>query len=103
MQSPRLSHPTLKVLRMLLDHPSEPQSGADIARATKLGSGTLYPLLNRLEKASWLLSEWETAEASELGRPRKRFYRLSGSGRSAAHAAFEELDFGRGQGAWIPV
>ena len=41
-----------------------------------MGSGTLYPLLARLEAAGWFTSEWEDVDPSEVGRPRRRLYKL---------------------------
>jgi hypothetical protein len=41
----RLSEPTLKVLKYLVENARTLRSGADIAKATNVGSGTLYPLL----------------------------------------------------------
>jgi PadR family transcriptional regulator PadR len=66
-------------------------SGADIARATRLASGTLYPILFRLEQAGWVESRWETEEPRNLGRPRRRFYQITGVGASRARAAFQEV------------
>ena len=48
-QGVRLTQPTLKVLRFLLEKPREGRSGAEMSKATKVGSGTLYPMLARLE------------------------------------------------------
>lgn len=43
--------------------------------------GTLYKALGRLEAAGLLESRWEEAElALAEGRPRRRFYRVSGLG-----------------------
>lgn len=42
-----------------------------------VNEGTLYPLLNRMQKNSWLDSYWETPEQG--GHPR-RFYTLSKNG-----------------------
>ena len=82
-QSVRLSGPTLKVLKLLLEKPGvRSQSGADISRSTNVGSGTLYPLLARLEQAGWLRSEWEVVDPSEVGRPRRRFYKITGTGQT---------------------
>jgi len=90
-QDLRLTQPTLKVLRFLLEKPREGRSGAEMSKATKVGSGTLYPMLARLEKAGWLSSEWEVIDPREVGRPRRRFYRLTGSGQNRARATLEEL------------
>ena len=55
----RISGPTLKLLKLLLENPKEGRSGAEISKITKLGSGTMYPLLQRLEIAKWIEGEWE--------------------------------------------
>jgi hypothetical protein len=47
----RLSGPTLKVLKLLIEKPLEGRSGADISKSLNISSGTLYPLLARLETA----------------------------------------------------
>jgi PadR family transcriptional regulator, regulatory protein PadR len=100
-RDPRLSHQTLKVLKLLLERPRESLAGSDISRKTGMLSGTLYPILLRLEKAGWLISEWERLEPSEAGRPRKRFYRLSAIGYNKARAALIELAVPKGRFAWI--
>ena len=89
---PRLSGPTLKVLGAFLSAPRDELSGADLARyAPSLGPSTLYPLLQRLERAGWLDSRWETEDPTALGRPRRRYYHLTGLGAGHARAAFREL------------
>ncbi len=67
-------------------------SGAEIGRTTKLASGTLYPILLRLEQAGWLESHWEDDDPRTLGRPRRRFYRVTALGAKSARAAFQELE-----------
>jgi PadR family transcriptional regulator, regulatory protein PadR len=88
---PRLSAQTLKVLGALMSSRKNELSGADIARETKLASGTLYPILLRLEQAGWLASQWEEAAPSALGRPRRRLYHVTGVGAKKTTAAFSEL------------
>src|SRR4051812_20051984 len=87
----RMSGPTLKLLKLLIERPKEGQSGAGISKVTKIGSGTLYPLLQRLENVGWLDSEWEDVEPSEAGRPRRRFYKLTRKGQAGAAKALAEL------------
>lgn len=87
---PRLSTPTLKVLGALMSA-TDDLSGADVARATGLASGTLYPILIRLEEAGWLASQWEKEVPEVLGRPRRRIYRVTGLGARKARAAMSEL------------
>jgi DNA-binding PadR family transcriptional regulator len=96
---PRITAPTLKVLRAFMTRPDDGLSGADIGRQTKLGSGTLYPILLRLEQAGWLDSHWEDETPQVLERPRRRFYRLTGLGAKKAKSAFLEVT-GIGELAW---
>lgn len=90
-RDPRLSGPTLKVLRLYLMTPRTDRSGAEISKATGVGAGTLYPMLARLEDAGWFESEWENVDPSEAGRPRRRFYRMTGLGQTRARAALAEF------------
>jgi PadR family transcriptional regulator PadR len=97
---PRLTQPILKVLRFLMETPREGRSGAEISKATKVGSGTLYPMLARLEKAQWLDGDWELVDPHEAGRPRRKFYRLSGLGYRNAQSALNDLQLAPGEFAW---
>jgi PadR family transcriptional regulator PadR len=87
----RITAPTLKVLSTFMTRPDDDLSGADIGRQTKLASGTLYPILLRLEQAGWLDSHWEHGTPQVLERPRRRFYRLTGLGAKKAKSAFREI------------
>jgi PadR family transcriptional regulator PadR len=69
-------------------------------KATKLQSGTLYPILIRLEDAGWLESRWEETSASELGRPRRRLYLLTGLGTRAATDELRKMAATIGGLAW---
>jgi PadR family transcriptional regulator, regulatory protein PadR len=89
---PRITGPILKVLGALLSSGYVELSGADISRATKLASGTLYPILFRLERAGWLESRWEEGEPSALGRPRRRLYRVTALGAQKTRAAINALE-----------
>lgn len=95
---PRITHQTLKVLDAVVVRAGI--SGAEITRATGLPSGTLYPILLRLESAGWLRSEWELLSAQELGRPRRRFYTLTQQGAAHARSAAEEMKSLIGRLAW---
>lgn len=97
---PRLSTQTLKVLGTLMTHSPDCVSGAEIGRAAKLHSGTLYPILLRLEQAGWLESRWEAETPQELGRPRRRFYQLTGIGARNAKSAFRDVTSTIGGLAW---
>jgi DNA-binding PadR family transcriptional regulator len=88
---PRLSAQTLKVLNAFLASPRDELSGSDIGSITKLASGTLYPILLRLEHAGWLESHWEKQTPQKLKRPRRRFYCITALGANNAMAVFQEF------------
>lgn len=75
--------PTRAVLEVLLVG-AEDMYGAEIAAQADLATGTVHPILARLESNGWVSSEWEDVDTHEAGRPRRRFYRLTGEGRSVA-------------------
>ncbi len=97
---PRITAQVLRVLGVLMSNPKAEMSGADIARVTKLQSGTLYPILLRLEQAKWVQSEWEEGDPRELGRPRRRFYSVTGLGAKNARAEFRNFASVVGRPAW---
>lgn len=66
--------------------------GFEIMRAAHLPSGTVYPLLRRLEASGHLESRWEDAErAHDEGRPPRRYYEATADGRAALIEARERL------------
>jgi PadR family transcriptional regulator, regulatory protein PadR len=95
----RLSGRMLTVLKFLLADVRKPRSGADIFAATGVSSGTLYPMLARLEAAGWLSSDWERVDPSEAGRPRRRYYTVTGVGQARARSALTDLQF-TGELSW---
>lgn len=56
--------------------------GYDLCRQTGVRSGTLYPLLIRLESQGYLEAEWRPP--AEPGRPPRHAYRLTAAGRQLA-------------------
>ncbi len=81
---PRLTLQSMKVLQAFINKHGAQISGADIQLLTGLSSGTLYPILFRFEQAGWLSSRWEQVNPSEVGRPRRRLYRILPTGISKA-------------------
>ena len=79
--------PTQRVLEALLDDPARELYGLEIGTAAGLRSGTVHPILARLEGCGWLASRWEVVDASAEGRPPRRYYRLTGDGAESARAA----------------
>jgi PadR family transcriptional regulator len=74
----RMTGPLERVLRAFLADPAAPRYGYDLMKAARLQSGTLYPLLARLEREKLVASAWETPH-QEGQRPRK-YYKLTGEG-----------------------
>jgi PadR family transcriptional regulator, regulatory protein PadR len=87
VQPVRITLPTAAVLRQMLENPTADHYGFALAEATSFPSGTIYPILARLETAGWLTSFWEQEDPAELERPRRRMYRLTGAGAYAAREA----------------
>jgi len=83
----RMTIPTQLVLGFLLEDPAEERYGYEIGDAAGLPSGTVHPILARLEGAAWLESRWEDVVASDAGRPARRYYRLTPDGIDAARDA----------------
>ena len=81
----------LQVLSALLQSLPRPLAGSDLSKRTGIGPGTIYPMLARFQAAGWLTSEWEQLSPAEQGRPRKRFYTLTGRGQVESRAALAEV------------
>jgi PadR family transcriptional regulator, regulatory protein PadR len=55
--------------------------GWDVMDATDLPSGTVYPILRRLEEDGMVRSKWEReSEARREQRPARRYYDLTAAG-----------------------
>jgi PadR family transcriptional regulator PadR len=88
---PRMSSETLRILGAMLEDPMAWHYGLGLSDAAGIASGTIYPMLARLEKAGWLESRWEEQGPNDEGRPRRRLYKLTGHGERAAMAELEEI------------
>jgi PadR family transcriptional regulator PadR len=81
----RLTYPTALVLQALLHGHHH---GFDIMDATGLPSGTVYPILRRLNAEGLVKSRWEKeALARREQRPPRRYYELTATGRVTAREA----------------
>lgn len=69
----RMTRTVRTVLGALLDH--DDLWGLRIMELTKLQSGTVYPILVRLEERGWVEGRWE--EGQPEGRPRRRYWKLT--------------------------
>jgi len=106
----RMTQSTIMILGFFLERLTNETAGSDVFKATGIASGTLYPILHRLEKQGWLRSRLEEIDPNIEGRPRKRLYRLTGAGEQAANerlkgkrTASPELGYvtNTGVGQWV--
>jgi PadR family transcriptional regulator PadR len=79
-----LSPPARTILAIMADAGSGWLHGYDLCRRGRVKSGTLYPLLIRLEEQGCLEAEWQPP--AEPGRPPRHAYRLTATGRALARA-----------------
>lgn len=94
---PQITHQTHLVLNAFLTDPMKELCGADLLDQIGLASGTLYPILMRLEEAKWLTSRQEDVEPSRVGRPRRRLYRITPTGLQRTRSLRAEI-FGAARG-----
>jgi PadR family transcriptional regulator len=87
----RVTAGVARLLAVLVVEPSEWRYGLDLMRATGQPSGSLYPMLTRLETAGWLDAEWEDIDPAVEGRPARRCYRLTPDGLALARTELAEL------------
>jgi DNA-binding PadR family transcriptional regulator len=79
-----MTMPTQLVLRALLADPAAELYGAQIGDAAGLMSGTVHPILARLEAIGWVESHWEDVDPTEARRPARRYYRITAAGADQA-------------------
>src|SRR5438105_4462072 len=78
-ESRRMGYATLHVLQAIA---AGYVYGFEIMDATHLPSGTVYPILSKLEDSGFLKSRWEDARAARREkRPPRRSYEITGDGR----------------------
>ena len=85
----RITAATVDVLRCLASE-SEPTWGLQVVKSSQRPAGTVYPLLERLERAGWVESEWEFR--TDRPGPRRRLYSLTTDGAASATATIRSFD-----------
>lgn len=89
MSPVRLTHATALILQALA---TGRRHGFQIMEVSGLPSGTVYPVLRRLERELAVESEWEDEEtAREAGRRTRRVYHLTEGGQLLAERARQRL------------
>lgn len=85
----RMTAQTMLILEQFLEDPDKDWYGLELMDATKLKSGTVYPITHRLREDNWLSSARENIDPEKEGRPPRRLYRLTALGQREAVAAIE--------------
>ncbi|GAB7036993.1 MULTISPECIES: PadR family transcriptional regulator [Catenuloplanes] len=96
----RVTAAVSKVLAAFLEDPDSDRYGLDLMRTSGHPSGTLYPILLRLQNAGWVETHWEDVDPVVAGRPARRYYRLTPDGVTWARTELAALQaqLGRGLG-----
>src|SRR4051812_42166728 len=87
---PRMTAAVAGVLEVFLEDPGTERYGLDLMHATGCPSGTIYPILARLQRVGWLTAHWEEIDPAVAGRPARRWYRLSPDGVTTARTELAE-------------
>lgn len=87
----RVTAAVARILAIFLEDPDEPRYGFDLMERTSLPSGSLYPILIRLERAGWIIGDREEIDSSAEGRPPRRYFRLTAEGYPAAQQRVSQL------------
>jgi PadR family transcriptional regulator, regulatory protein PadR len=79
---PLSQHANDIIIALALD-PAKWLHGYDLMKTIGIKSGTLYPILMRLEERGLLESQWQAPK--QIGKPPRHAYRLTDAGLKAAH------------------
>jgi PadR family transcriptional regulator, regulatory protein PadR len=85
----RVTRPLQRLLSVLVTDPSAHWYGYELMKSAALSSGTLYPMLARLEEQGLVTSQWEPAPVAG-GRPPRRYYELTGEGARVARKVTQQ-------------
>lgn len=94
----RIGKATIDVLAVLIDG-DQARWGLEIIKLTGRPSGSVYPLLDRLERAGWVTSHWD--DDSDRRGPRRRMYQLTAEGAAEARRVCARA--AKKPASWRPV
>ena len=69
-----------RIFSVFLQNPDKQHTGTEVRALAKAGAGTVFPLLQDMCDKDWVTDEWEIQDPKILGRPRKRFFKLTSLG-----------------------
>ncbi|GLX10493.1 hypothetical protein Misp03_74190 [Microbispora sp. NBRC 16548] len=87
----RLTSATLDVLEVVAAADGSPVYGFQISTLTRRPTGTVYPLLGRLERIGWLEGAWES-DNHRGGGPRRKYYKVTRQGREQIAVALRRRE-----------
>lgn len=76
----RITDNVIAIFDQMLRPAGRPWYGLELAKATHIGSATIYAVLTRMERADLVNASWESHDPSDLGRPQRRLYTLTPTG-----------------------
>lgn len=88
MRKPSLQ--TQQVFQAMLDAPTEETYGFELVKATGLPSGSVYPILRRLEEQKLVTIRREAIDSDPRRTRYRIYYRLTAEGRRVAREATRE-------------
>lgn len=88
------------MVEVFLEDPGRTHFAYDLMHASRLQSGTIYPILARLQACGWVVDEAEDIEPEVEGRPRRRRYRLCPTGVEQARIALAAMREQRRSSSW---
>ncbi|MFH8500541.1 PadR family transcriptional regulator [Streptomyces coeruleorubidus] len=91
MEQKELTSAVVRMLQTFLEDPERVFYATELMEAARVGSGSLYPALARMERDRWIESEDEDVDPREKRRPARRYYRMTKNGALEAHVALVEL------------
>ena len=93
----RITKATLLVFEAIAAQGGIAVHGFAVVRQTRMGTGTVYPILARLARAGWLESKWEPHRVARAkGRRQRQYYTATDHGQRRIKAI---LDARRGSTA----
>lgn len=80
----------VQVAAALMQEPDNRHWGYELAKASGVRSGVLYPILRRMMEEGWLSDGWQDATEAQ-GRPPRRYYVITDKGKTALGALRVEV------------
>ncbi len=91
MNQSDLTPAMVRILQTFLEDPDRTFYATELMKAARVGSGSLYPALTRMQNAEWLIEEPEDIDPHKEGRPARRNFTITPKGVLEAHRALVEL------------